>query len=242
MKRAVTSYLHLEEKLLRKFDKNAAQLHKDFDTYFPSLGHSDYSTITAAIREQYKKVIPQIPYIGKPSYRYAQVLLSSAKYIAMAKVLIPLNISKHELGKYLYEDGTKSFGKIPNFLKRVMGFLGSTRFFLKLAQKGANTSLKKKYNGDWVTEFIPGQKGEYLYKMNVVECGIVKFFQAQDVPWLAKYVCLQDWKFWNELHVDMHREKTIAGDGNCCDFTCKGLGKPAYNGWTPEELPEWPVV
>ena len=87
-------------------------------------------------------------------------------------------------------------------------------------------------------EVVPGQPGEsFEWGLNYHECGVVKFFAAQDADAFTPYMCVMDYLLFPAMGVGLQRTGTIAHGCTHCDFRFKhgGASEPA---WPPAFLKE----
>ena len=84
-------------------------------------------------------------------------------------------------------------------------------------RKWAKESLKKKYKNDWVLNIVE-KDDKYVFGIDYLECGVCKLCRDENCFELAKYLCKLDFMLADLIGVKLHRTKTLAEGGNCCDF------------------------
>ena len=76
--------------------------------------------------------------------------------------------------------------------------------------------------------------------MDITECGICKFYQANEAGELSPYICLSDYVVSKAFDRGLVRYQTIAEGAAKCDFRYKKRRKtfvqPLKNGWPPKFL------
>ena len=95
--------------------------------------------------------------------------------------------------------------------------LHSQRRLHKLALE----SQKRRYAGDWVYSAVAGDGENFDYGLDFVECGICKFFQAQEAGEFARHMCQLDYIVSERMGTGLERTATIGEGGEKCDFRYK---------------------
>lgn len=189
---------------------------------------------------QIEKHLENFPYIGEKDLGrvFLNIVLMTPLMITLFDTAEKLDIPQRDAGFYLYKRLQTLNRAIPapfRWLQRKI-LLGSPG---KKAMKDlALRSQKKKYTGDWVFEYIPGDGKTFQYKAIFSECAIEKYLKSINKVHILPYLCLTDWVGWNEIKINASRTQTLGCGGTCCNFTYVGEGKPEYEAWPPEKLPE----
>jgi hypothetical protein len=126
-----------------------------------------------------------------------------------------------EIGDIIYKATEVGFKSYPKWLLRLSGQKYFSKKYLEIEKKNAEESQKRKYEGDWVTIFVPGDGKSFDYGCDHKECGIVKFFHKQDADELTPYMCKLDFLNSDALDERLIRTSTIAGGETVCDFRFK---------------------
>jgi hypothetical protein len=104
-------------------------------------------------------------------------------------------------------------------------------------KEAAEKTQERRYPGDWVATFVEGDGEQFDYGLDVVECGICKFYRTQNAEELTPYMCLSDYILSDAFARGLVRYKTLAEGDDVCDFRFKkGRGSfvnPLRNGWPP---------
>jgi hypothetical protein len=88
-----------------------------------------------------------------------------------------------------------------------------------------------------VLTFVEGDGKSFDFGVDYTECGIVKYYRAQNADELAPYLCLGDFPLSQVLGTGLVRTTTLARGGPWCDFRFKN-GRPIQMEWTPDFLKE----
>lgn len=216
-----TYYISKEKKLmeeLKNWEKYyKVQLSKKYDD-------KKIGLVFQETEKEFKELLPQIPYIGGDDNDLTANLEESAMHLALYKVVKKDGITAEQVGDIAY-NSTKDKMADVNIIKasalKVIGQLGFTELNYKKTRKEAAESKKKKYDGDWVFDFVEGDKNNFEYGVDYTECGIVKFYHTQGAEELAPYLCKIDFAVDDLLGQGLFRTETIAGGCKKCDFRYK---------------------
>lgn len=139
------------------------------------------------------------------------VYLLAAYFIAMNRYT---NISPEE-NITILESGLRE-----SFLFRMMCGNEKTYFSdkkLAMRKQWEQESHERKYENDWVIQFIPG-KGGYVFGLDYTECGVCKLCRDENCFELAKYLCRLDFMQVDIMGITLHRTQKLAENGKLCDF------------------------
>jgi hypothetical protein len=178
-------------------------------------------TLTAEARREYKALIPQLPYIGGKRNPHTRLVVAAAMFLALYKALKRHGEPVEEIGDILHAGVEAFFGMVPRFLLRLYGRRNFTRRTLRRAQRMAPESHKREYPGAWVYSVVEGDGQAFDWGIDHVECGILKFYAAQDAEEFTRYVCALDFIASDYFGWGLVRTSTLAEGGECCDFWFK---------------------
>jgi hypothetical protein len=114
---------------------------------------------------------------------------------------------------------------IPVVVRRLIGYLWFSPWFLRRLKKRATESQARTYPGGYVLTFVEGDGHNFDYGIDYTECASCKFLSAQGASELAPYVCAVDRIASEMLGWGLCRTMTIAQGGDTCDFRFKRGGK-----------------
>ena len=140
--------------------------------------------------------------------------------------------SVEEVGRLSYEITEEALGGYPKFLDKLLAQWRFSRFSLVRAQQRAAESQQRQYPGDWVFTFVEGDGKTFDYGVDYSECGICKFYHAQDADELTPYICLLDYQMSAAMGTGLSRTTTLGEGQRCCDFRYK-RGRPVPRAWPP---------
>jgi hypothetical protein len=173
---------------------------------------------------EYEAIIPQIPFIGHKS-PFLIFLLPTSCYLAIYRVLRRLGISVEEAGKIIYQMNEMEWKVIPFLVRRIIGYVWFSPWFLRRLRKRAKESQERKYPGGYVLNFIEGDGKTFDYGFDYTECAGCKFLNQQGAPELAPFLCAFDKAAGETLGWGLTRTTTIADGYEKCDFRFKKGGR-----------------
>ena len=189
-------------------------------------------------RQGFENLLPRIPYIGGDENPMTQYLVMSSMFLPLFKAMTRDGASPSQCGRVFYEVA-ESYSKLkPARLRWRNGRKTFTPAAMEQVRKDAEHSQLRKYPGDWVYRFVKGGS-DFQYGMDMIECGIVKFWDAEGMAALTRYNCLSDWVMWKSQRIVARRTRTIANGASVCNFRFIGVGVDCQSGWPPQYLKEW---
>ena len=209
-------YLQQKQKLIKGHQKmmklGLSILTEKYDASFAQTAVSESIT-------EFENLIPQIPYIGGNENPMTDTLIQMTSILALYKVLKRYGRSTEEIGALAYEMAQAWVESYPQFARRLIGKFYMSRFNQKRQQQKAVKSQEREFAGDFVIEFVEGNKNDdFSWGVNYIECGIVKFFAAEDVSEFTPYMCQIDYLLFPALGINLKRTGTIAQGCTHCDF------------------------
>ncbi len=210
------------------------QLLQEFDAYWPSFAAAlakqypadAVQALQAETRQAYANLIPQLPYIGGEANLHTSNLVQSAWALALYQVLQRRDTDTREVGRILYravenmmQAALSSDPMTPESPEVVQDRL------LNALKAEAERSQQRRYPGDFVFSVVEGTGQDFNYGIDYTECGICKFFQAQQASELTPYMCLLDFPMSEAMGDGLVRTMTLANGDPKCDFRYK-QGRP----------------
>jgi hypothetical protein len=170
---------------------------------------------------EYEALIPHLPYLGGARNFDTFLIIAVAMFLAVYKPLESRGKPVEEIGDVVYEAAEAFFASIPRSLTRLYGRLHFTRYSMRQAQKTATESQRRQHAGDWVFAFVEGDGEAFDWGQDFAECGVIKFFQAQDAVEFAPQMCRLDFVFSDAFGWGLARTTTLARGDEKCDFRFK---------------------
>ncbi|MCL4263237.1 MAG: L-2-amino-thiazoline-4-carboxylic acid hydrolase [Anaerolineae bacterium] len=168
---------------------------------------------------EFEQLIPDIPYIGGQENSMTDALVQMAGLLALYRVLKRHGKPVAEIGELAQQMAQAWVDQFPQFLRRLIGrYYFSTFNRRRLAQK-AEALRQQQYPGDFVREVVVGTPDDdFAWGVNYLECGVVKFFAAQDAAEFSPFMCEIDYLLFPALGIELQRTGAIAQGCSHCDF------------------------
>jgi hypothetical protein len=205
----------LSRRLLREFDGHARRLRPALEAHFGTAGAAE---LVREARAEFGMLLPAVPYIGGRRNPLTWNLHTAACFLALHRVLARAGLMNDEIGR-LFLDLTEAWLRsYPGWLLRLLGWWRFTPWYLRAARRRAAASQARRYSGDWVYAFVPGDGRTFDWGIDYTECGIVKLCRALGVVGFARYLCPLDVPVSRACGLGLTRTQTLAGCAPRCDF------------------------
>jgi hypothetical protein len=196
-------------------------------------GEETAGVMRGEILDEYRRLIPEVPYIGGRRNIYSADLTSAGQMLAVYRVVIERGGGPENAGELLHKVFRAELERIPTTLRRWIGRRRFSRLRKVKVQRAARRSQARRYPGDWVFERIEGDGETFEFGIDMTECGIVKFLHAQGADELCPYLCDLDYAAFEALGIGLRRTKTLAWGCDRCDFRVTKDGVTSAL-WPPE--------
>jgi hypothetical protein len=224
-------YLPKKTKLLKDFDKTA-DLTKDY--LVKRYGEELAEKLYRETRQEYEKIIPEIPHIEGPRARALNLfLLIVAQELAVYRIMKKHGKSLGEAWEICHEAiklRMEKFSKIKRWLLKKLMY---SNFLMKRVKRRAERGEQLKF-GDFEVKYLIGDGKEFDWGVDYVACGHYTFLKAQGAEEFAPYVCLSDIALGDALGWGLIRTQTIADGCESCDFRFKKGSETKISSKTPE--------
>lgn len=214
------NYIPRSTKLLRGFDRSLARVKR---MLIARLGENKAGTLIRMSREEYRILIPQIPYLGEKNFDLF-FLIPAIRYFAIYQTLRRQGWTPEDAGELIREISEAEFKAIPGFVRRVIGYIWFSPWFTGRLKKYAAESKLRKYPGGYVLDYVEGDGRNFDYGIDWTECGFCKFLRAQNAIELAPYVCAADKAASDMMGWGLTRTMTLSEGREKCDFRYKKGG------------------
>jgi hypothetical protein len=223
---SIKNYIKRKPRLLKGFEKSIARTKFLIISHY---GEEQANAIMDESRQEYENLIPQIPYIGdkNPGLIF---LLPTTRLLAIYRVLQKKGHTVESAGQLINEMTKVELKALPGFIRRIIGYLWFSSWFLNRLKKRAKKSQEREYPGDFVFNYIEGDGQKFDYGIDYIECANCKFLSAQGALELAPYICATDKITSEMLGWGLNRTRTLADGNEKCDFRFKKGGKTFVQG------------
>jgi hypothetical protein len=172
--------------------------------------------VMGEIKVEYESIYDQLPYIGGDENYLTTDLVGAAESLAFYLVLKRHGKPLKEIGEMVYKAEEKAFEDHPEAVPPMNN--PESIPYMKYA---AEMSLKKRFPGDWVYDFLEGNE-EFDLGMDFTQCGIQKLYHKYDADEFTPYLCAMDIIMSECGNLGLHRTQTLAEGSNKCDFRYRG--------------------
>ena len=166
--------------------------------------------------DEFRSLIPEIPYIGGRRNPYSEILVGIAWGLAMYRVVVRHGGSVEDTGELIHWRNRARLGRIPGVIRHGLG----RNLFLRQMSRAARRSQARRYPGDWVMEVVNGDGESFDYGLDVTED-------------LLPYICDVDYVMAEAMGYELRRTKTLAWGCDRCDFRISMDGVTSAS-WPPE--------
>lgn len=182
--------------------------------------------IIAASGPEFEHLLPEIPYVGGDANSFTELMIQSASLLALYRVLKRQGQSADEIGAVVRRMAEGWVSRYPRPLRALLGRLYLSGFWRERTRRKALASQARRYPGEFVYEIVEGGP-DFAWGLNYLECGVVKFFQAQGAEELTPHMCVLDYLLFPSLGIDLQRTGTLAQGCTHCDFRFRPGQAPA---------------
>ncbi len=171
------------------------------------------------VRDEFKKLMPHVPYIGGDANPFTGQLLFSVQFLSLYRVMARNGIDTGE-------GGIASLKIFSDWLDSLPRFEDTTdtpdqEAYLQQLREWASVSQERLYSGDWVYEFYERGGADGEIGQDITECAILKLYRDYGMVDFVPYICAMDILLSEARHNGLHRTQTLAEGGDKCDFRFK---------------------
>lgn len=220
-----------KEKLLKDFDSTSAlakaSLVARYDQEFAN-------TLQKEVRQEYEKLIPEIPYIkGLRARMLNTFLLISAQELAAYKAMKKHGKPPGEVWELCHEVLRFRLAEVPQWKRWLLRSFMYSRLVRKIVARRARQKQKVRF-GDFEVEYLIGEGGEFDFGVNYLRCGNYTFVKRHGGEEFAPYVCMSDIALSEAMGWGLIRTETLADGCPHCDFRFKEGAATQISSKTPE--------
>jgi hypothetical protein len=142
-------------------------------------------------------------------------------FLALYRVLRRRGVATAEIGRLVYAITQSWLRTYPAWVLRLLGWWRFTPWYQRLLQQRAAASQARRYPGDWVFRYVPGDSRSFDWGVNYSECAILKLFEAHGAGEFVPYLCALDEPMSKAYGSGLVRQHTLAEGARECDFRFK---------------------
>lgn len=177
--------------------------------------------VVEGARSEFKKLMPEVPYVGNARYPLPQNLIQSAGALSFYRSLMQNGVNSEQAATMIADAAEANVRTVPKDQLLAQGEMQFTEEWYQSQRKFAAKKHERRYLGDWVLSFVEGVPGEFDWGYDFTECAILKLFKSQGAEELVPYICKLDFIISKLQNTGLQRTKTLATGGDCCDFRYK---------------------
>ena len=193
-------------------------LGRSADALVNRFGEETAAVMRTEVLDEYRRLIPEVPYIGGWRNGHSSNLSFTARALALHRVVVRHGGSAEDTGWLLHRMMRTEMGRIPRVVRHGMGRYRFTRLAKWREEAAARTSQARRWPGDWVVERVDGDGETFDFGIDNTECGNVKFLHAQGADDLCPYICDLEYVGIEAMGYGVQRTKTLAWGCDRCDF------------------------
>lgn len=208
-------YVAHEAKLLRDLRQKLPFFRRALSSRFSK---DEVERIIQQLQDEFRALLPHLPYIGGQQNPLTTNLVACSWFLALYRVLQPRGLSDDEIGELVYRVAEEWVTSAPRWIGRVQVLLVKTPLLRMILGRISRQTQQRKYPGDFVVHFVPGDGRNFDFGLDFTGCAIHKFFQAEQAGHFAKYMCRIDYLTTSYKGIELIRTGTIANGADKCDF------------------------
>ena len=224
-------YSARKEKLLKDFDSTSVFMTPSLGARY---GKEFAGTLHRDIRQEYEKLIPEIPFIKGPRARMLNsFLLITAQELAAYKAMENHGKPPREAWELCHEALRFRMAEIPKWKRWLMRRFMFSRLVRKIVARRARRQ-QKDLMGDFEIEYLISEGDEFDFGVNYLQCGNYTFVKRHGGEKFAPYVCMSDIVLSEAMGWSLIRTQTLADGCAHCDFRFKKGAATQISSKTPE--------
>jgi len=224
-------YSARKEKLLKDFDSTVVLIKALLVARY---GQEFTSTLQREVRQEYEKLIPEIPYIkGSRARLLNSFLLITAQELAAYKAMKKHGKPPGEAWELCHEALRFRMAEIPRWKRWLLRRFMFSRLVRKIVARRARQQQKVQF-GDFEIEYIMGEGDEFDFGVNYLQCGNYNFVKRNGGEAFAPYVCMSDIVLSEAMGWGLIRTQTLADGCPHCDFRFEKGAATQISSKTPD--------
>ncbi len=224
-------YSSRKEKLLKDFDRNCSVM---IDLMTERYGKTFTSTLLKETREEYKKLIPEIPFIKGVRARVLNTfLIVTAQELAVYKAMQNHGKLPPEAWELCHQAIRLRIETVPNWKRWLWKRFMFSNFVKKVIERRESTHETGLF-GDFEMKYLVGKGDDFNIGVNYHGCGNYNFAMKHGGAAFAPYICMSDIALSDALGWGLTRTQTLADGCSYCDFRFKKGATTNISSKTPE--------
>lgn len=223
-------YLSQKNDLLKEFLQSIAGAQPYLTSRY---GLEAARAISTEAETQFRDLIPHLPFVGGAENLNTPFLIQAGWYIAFCKAMQAHGQTASAAGQIMYDLVEAEWTRVPQDEAWRRGALMFSAQELEKRRDYCRRTQQRRYPGDWLATFIPGDGRTFDFGYDYYECGALKFFQSQGTAAMAPFFCIADFPRSRALVTGLVRTRTLAFGDDRCNFRYR-QGRPVDQDWSTE--------
>lgn len=224
-------YSQRKETLLKDLDRTTGLME---DSLVARYGQEFARTLRIEVRQEYEKLIPEIPFLqGMRARMLNSFLLITAQELATYNAMKKYGKPAHEAWELCHEALRLRLARIPSWKRWLLKWFMFSLPVRKVMEMRARRKQRDRL-GDFEMEYLVGEKGDFNFGVNYRQCGNLNFVNQHGGEEFAPYVCLSDIALSDAMGWGLIRTQTLADGCSHCDFRFKKGAPTQISSKTPE--------
>ncbi len=224
-------YSSRQEKLLKDFDRTCSLMKDPMTVRY---GEDFTNILLKEMREEYKKLIPEIPFIKEVRARFLNTfLIGTAQELAVYKAMQIHGKPPSEAWELCHQAIGLLIETVPKWKRWLLKWLMFSNFVRKVMERRASTQ-QKGFFGDFEIKYLVGKGDDFDIGVNYHRCGNYNFAMKHGSAAFAPYICMSDIALSDALGWGLTRTQTLADGCSYCDFRFKKGATTNISSKTPE--------
>ena len=217
-------------KLLKDFDRTSGLMNVSLVVRY---GKAFARTLEREARQEYEQLIPEIPYINGARARLLnRFLLITAQELAVYKALKKHAKPPAEAWELCHEALRCRLADIPPWKRWLLRHFMFSQLVRKIIARRARQQQKVRF-GDFEVEYVIGERSEFDFGVNYLQCGNLTFVKKHGGDEFAPYICMSDIALSEAMGWGLIRTQTLADGCFHCDFRFKQGAPTQISSKTP---------
>ncbi|NOR72667.1 MAG: hypothetical protein GQ467_02160 [Mariprofundaceae bacterium] len=224
-------YSSRKEKLLKDFDRTFALMNESLITRY---GEQFASILQRETRQEYEKLIPEVPYIkGGRARMLNSFLLITAQELAVYKAMKKHGKLPGEVWELCHQALRLRVAEIPLWKRWLLKQLMFSSLVKKIMARRSKQQQATHF-GDFEIEYLVSEEGNFDVGVNYLQCGNFRFAVEHGGEAFAPYICMSDIALSDAMGWGLTRTQTLADGCDYCDFRMKKGAATKISSKTPK--------
>ena len=158
----------------------------------------------------YLDLFPELPYVGGNKSTSTINIIMGAIVLSMVRPLEDTPLTKHQIGKTIFETFEGYFRAKPRLIQRLIGKLVTSSIGARRLKKQIEKSSQRLYEDDFVTEYVDPAGKDFEFGYDYTECALHRFFAKHDAAEYLRYICLGDYALFRSLSIGFFRTQVLS--------------------------------